>query len=379
MRNYKRKTNRGQTPHDVMERAADAVSGGQSVRSAAKDFAIDRMTLKRYIGKRDRQQGTAYAPVALRHLVFSPDMEKDLGNHVKQLADMFHGLSLNRCCTLAYEFAKRNNVDVPASWDREKKAGQDWWSGFKKRQNLAIRQPEATSFGRATAFNRPVVDKFFNNLAQAMIEKLTFPGWLQTRGLRPETAQAIVTDLDIKSRDALEACTESVLLRTELLSQAKQKFPFAIYAEIHRFMESCVKPRGDVQPTASSLVCIFRAMLEPASQEFHSCAQKLRLLKSSFTRAGVGNVQMPSTSSAHETKIHDNRNRKRNNNRVNPNSGNEDPDDMGNSSDEESDYSNDEDPDFTVNGSGSSSETENIVVNQDTTQTVTGISATLRP
>ncbi|XP_001200652.1 uncharacterized protein LOC764371 [Strongylocentrotus purpuratus] len=168
MRNYKRKTNRGQTPRDVMERAADAVAGGKSVRSAAKDFAIDRMMLKRYIERRDGQQGTAYAPVALRHQVFSPDMETDLGDHVKQLSDMFHGLSVNRCCTLAYEFAKRNNVDVPASWDREKKAGQDWWLGFKKRQNLAIRHPEATSLGRATAFNRPVVDKFFDNLARVM-------------------------------------------------------------------------------------------------------------------------------------------------------------------------------------------------------------------
>ena len=40
MRNYKRKTNRGQTPEDVMERATEAVVGEQSVRSAAKDFAI---------------------------------------------------------------------------------------------------------------------------------------------------------------------------------------------------------------------------------------------------------------------------------------------------------------------------------------------------
>ena len=119
MRNYKRKTNRGPTPQGVMERAAEAVVGGQSVRSAAKDFAINRMTLKRYIVKRDiqRQQGTDYAAVVLRQLVFSPNMEKDLADHVKQLADMFHGLSVNRCCSLAYEFAKRNNLDVPLSWD----------------------------------------------------------------------------------------------------------------------------------------------------------------------------------------------------------------------------------------------------------------------
>ena len=76
--------------------------------------------------------------------------------------------SVSRRCSLAYEFAKRYNLDVLISWDRDQVAGQDWWLGFKKRQNLTIRSPEATSFGRATAFNRPVVDKFFDNLANVM-------------------------------------------------------------------------------------------------------------------------------------------------------------------------------------------------------------------
>ena len=36
----------------------------------------------------------------------------------------------------------------------------DWWKGFKVRQTLSIRSPEATSMSRDTAFNKPVVDKF---------------------------------------------------------------------------------------------------------------------------------------------------------------------------------------------------------------------------
>ena len=48
---YKRKTARGSTPKDVLQRAALAVQGGASIRKTAKDFVIDRMTLARFIKK----------------------------------------------------------------------------------------------------------------------------------------------------------------------------------------------------------------------------------------------------------------------------------------------------------------------------------------
>jgi len=47
MRNKKRKTNWGKAPQVVIDRATLAVAGGQHVRGTAKDFAIDRITLKR--------------------------------------------------------------------------------------------------------------------------------------------------------------------------------------------------------------------------------------------------------------------------------------------------------------------------------------------
>ena len=84
------------------------------------------------------------------------------------MSDMFHGLSIHRCCSLAFELATRNNIDVPLSWQINKKAGHDWWLGFKQRYELSVRKPEATSLGRATAFNKPVVSKFFDNLAEVM-------------------------------------------------------------------------------------------------------------------------------------------------------------------------------------------------------------------
>jgi hypothetical protein len=132
MRNYKRKTTRGSTPGDVMKRAADEVRAGGKLRTVASDFNIDRMTLKRYIRKCDEKPDavTGYKAIARKQAVFSPEMENDLAHHIKLLADMFHGLSLQKCCILAYEFASRNNLQMPTNWIKDGKAGQDWWLGF---------------------------------------------------------------------------------------------------------------------------------------------------------------------------------------------------------------------------------------------------------
>ena len=170
MRHYKRKTDRGSTPLDIMERAAQCVIGGQSMRNTAKQFNIDRMTLKRFISKMDDDQepSVGYSPVSKRQLVLPSNVEKDLATYVRNMSDMFHGLSIHRCCSLAFELATRNNIAVPLSWQINKKAGHDWWLGFKQRYELSVRKPEATSLGRATAFNKPVVSKFFDNLAEVM-------------------------------------------------------------------------------------------------------------------------------------------------------------------------------------------------------------------
>ncbi|ESO94684.1 hypothetical protein LOTGIDRAFT_144925, partial [Lottia gigantea] len=138
MRNYKRKTDRDATPLDVMKRAAKEVDDGKSLRSVSKDFQIDRMTLKRFILKKmkDSQAATGYKAVSLNQSVIPPDMEQDLANHIKLMADMFHGLSLTKCRVLAYKFASQNQINMPVSWVTNCKAGTDWWLGFRSRYNL---------------------------------------------------------------------------------------------------------------------------------------------------------------------------------------------------------------------------------------------------
>ena len=160
---YTRKTNRAtRTPHDLLIKAAELVSQGQSIRQTATDLKIDKMTLHRFLVKSRNSESfpktSGYAAVAKAHYVFPSDLENELGDHIKLLSDMFFGLSLAKCRELAYEFAKKNNIKIPQSWHENGKAGMAWWAGFKRRQSLAIRSPEATSLGRATAFNPLMTD-----------------------------------------------------------------------------------------------------------------------------------------------------------------------------------------------------------------------------
>ncbi|XP_077971387.1 uncharacterized protein LOC144425721 [Styela clava] len=166
---YKRKSTRGSDPA-LVERAAEAVKEGCSIRSAARTFDVDRMTLKRHMVKQKHDPfGTSgYKNCKLKNMIFSSEMEAELASHIKTLAANYHGLSKDKCRCLGYEFAARNDVDVPKNLKINKKSGQWFWLGLKARNNLAIRSPEATSLARATAFNRHTVGQFYKNLAKVM-------------------------------------------------------------------------------------------------------------------------------------------------------------------------------------------------------------------
>ncbi|GAA6088005.1 uncharacterized protein zgc:113274 [Tachysurus ichikawai] len=114
---YKKRTNWGSTPLEEMERAAIDVEGGKSIRSVVKDRNINRSTLRRYINKRKlKKVKLGYSGTAEAKRVFTEEVEKELADHIKQLADQFHGLSPKKCCKLAFQFAQKNNITVPNNW-----------------------------------------------------------------------------------------------------------------------------------------------------------------------------------------------------------------------------------------------------------------------
>uniref|UniRef100_A0A672M102 HTH psq-type domain-containing protein n=1 Tax=Sinocyclocheilus grahami TaxID=75366 RepID=A0A672M102_SINGR len=142
-RHYKRKTNWGSTPIEDMERAANDVMGGKSIRAVTKEKNIDRSTLCRYM------KTTGYSGTAEAKRVFTEELEKELTDHIKKLAD-------------------QNNIPVPNNWKEKGLAGRDWFNNFKACHHLSCHIPEATSVGRASAFNKTTVEEFFNNLAKVI-------------------------------------------------------------------------------------------------------------------------------------------------------------------------------------------------------------------
>ncbi|XP_037122182.1 LOW QUALITY PROTEIN: uncharacterized protein zgc:113274 [Syngnathus acus] len=122
-RNYKRKTDRVPTPE--LERAVKEVQEGKTIRQVGKEINICRMTIKRYMDKKKsrRSNKAGYERTAAAKSVFNESMEKELVDHIKTPAAMFHGIDSMKCHELGFEFAQRNHIDMPASWTRDIKTG----------------------------------------------------------------------------------------------------------------------------------------------------------------------------------------------------------------------------------------------------------------
>ena len=99
--------------------------------------------------------------------MFSTAEEASLTEYAKKAARLFYGLSTTQTRKLAYDYARTLNKDIPSSWAENERAGEDWLSGFLKRNaTISLRSPEATSLSRATSFNRFNVAKFFDILME---------------------------------------------------------------------------------------------------------------------------------------------------------------------------------------------------------------------
>lgn len=126
-RKYTRKTTWGKTPLEEMESAASEVKEGKkSIRAAARERNIDKSSLLRFIKKKEKGEvkSVAWGAVADAKRILTDEMEEELAKHLKQLAEQFHGLPPVKCSQLAFEYAEKNKIPVPANWTKAQSAGR---------------------------------------------------------------------------------------------------------------------------------------------------------------------------------------------------------------------------------------------------------------
>lgn len=157
----------------------DVIINKNSIRSVAKDKGIATTLLWKIIQRAKQAQVTGERFSYTRNIgnrkIFSPELEDLLASYLSTASKMCHGLTKLQTRVLAYQFAVANNIIIPSFWRVNEKAGIHWLDGFMKRQvKLSVRQPESTSLGRATSFNKTNTSNFFNNL-EKLLQKYKFP------------------------------------------------------------------------------------------------------------------------------------------------------------------------------------------------------------
>lgn len=168
VRTYVRKSTRATYGEDTIRAVMEKVACGTiTKRQAFVQYGIPRSSL----AKRMKQYDHTPSSLGRYKRVFTNEQEDEVCKHAIDMQRRFYGLSLLDLRSLAYQLAERNKIVHP--FCKEKKlAGKDWALDYiKRRKELSLRSPEATSLARAVGFNRVQVGKFFNLLEQELRAK----------------------------------------------------------------------------------------------------------------------------------------------------------------------------------------------------------------
>ncbi|KAH9628457.1 hypothetical protein HF086_005910 [Spodoptera exigua] len=139
---------------------------GKSKRREAELLEVPEATLRKRLKRDD-----VATSLGRYRATFTPEVEENLIEHIKKLDEMFYGMTLKKMRSTVYEYAERNNYTH--HFNRETKmAGKHWVRDFMKRHadRISLRQPTSTSIARAMGFNRPQVNRFYDQL-QTLQEK----------------------------------------------------------------------------------------------------------------------------------------------------------------------------------------------------------------
>lgn len=156
VRHRKKERSIGTHSATTMKDAVEYVVNGQnSIRKAASRFSLKFSTLRRYVQRAKTGGIKSYVPNYACRKVFSDEEESDIEEYLIKASRIHHGLTKLQVRELCYQLAVKNGKCMPKSWEKNKLAGEDWFSGFMKRiKTLSLRRPEATSIARSTSCTR---------------------------------------------------------------------------------------------------------------------------------------------------------------------------------------------------------------------------------
>ena len=176
VRKYIKRSGRVSSPEVIRKAVDNYFSTRDGTKKTASLFGIPRTTLRDHLKKmnkipdpQDICSENIYVGYAKHGQVFSDIQEHEVVKYIQHASRIYFGLSPTEVRVLAYQCATQYAIPMPLSWSKMGRAGCDWFTGFLKRHpSLSIRTAEATSIGRATAFNRPTVEMFYDTLASVM-------------------------------------------------------------------------------------------------------------------------------------------------------------------------------------------------------------------
>lgn len=163
VRNYVRKTNRGNTySKEDLQRAMDEVRNGIiTAYRASKKYKIPMMTLNYHLrgirGKKSRTQG--------RHLAIPIAEEEKLARGLKTMEKWGWGLTRKEVLGIVGQYVRRNNMKTPF---KNCDPGEYWYLGFAKRHNLSIKKPQSVEYTRKKSMDPFIINNYFKLLEKAL-------------------------------------------------------------------------------------------------------------------------------------------------------------------------------------------------------------------
>ncbi|KAL8585211.1 hypothetical protein ACOMHN_013226 [Nucella lapillus] len=145
---------------DDMQKCLAAIEGGMGVNAASRQFGVPKPTIRRHrLGL--NKYATGDKKLRSGPCVLPKDVEDELVRHIKELDELFFGMTITSLRKLAYQVACAHGINK-FSQDKQA-ANKTWYYNFMRRHpELSLRSPEPTSIGRMKGFNRKDVGEFFD-------------------------------------------------------------------------------------------------------------------------------------------------------------------------------------------------------------------------